>query len=233
MLESGLLRETGDAWELERPLPPLAVPSTLQDSLMARLDRLDHIRSVAQLAATLGREFRYDALKAVSDLDDATLGAGLARLVEAELVYQRGLPPRAAYHVPARPHAGSGVHLAPPEHTASNGTSTSPEVLEREFGKIRDTQPEMLAHHYTQAGLAAEAISWWQRAAQAATQRWANVEAVAHLEKAMELLPALPGERERSQRELPIQLGLANAWSVLKGWVPGVNYICARRCNCR
>ena len=198
---------------LQRPLPPLAVPSTLQDSLMARLDRLDEARSVAQLAATLGREFRYDVLKSVSDLDDATLGAGLARLVEAELIYQRGLPPRATYMFK---HAliQEAAYTSLLKSTRQQRHQHIAEILEREFGEIRDTQPEVLAHHYTHAGLATEAISWWRRAAQTATQRWANMEAVAHLEKAIELLPALPDERERVRQELPLRMGLANAWSV-------------------
>ena len=97
LLESGLVREEGDHYVLTGPLPPLAIPSTLHDSLMARLDRLATVKEVAQLGATIGRTFAYELLQAVSPLDEATLQQGLRQLVEAELVYQRGVPPHATY----------------------------------------------------------------------------------------------------------------------------------------
>src|SRR5207244_1370524 len=97
VLESGLLQECEDRYELTGPLPPLAIPATLHDSLMARLDRLATVKSLAQLGATLGREFSYALLHAVSPWDEETLQRGLHQLVEAELLYQRGLPPQATY----------------------------------------------------------------------------------------------------------------------------------------
>ena len=97
ILESGLVQEEADRYVLTGPLPPLAIPSTLHDSLMARLDRLSTARELAQLGAVLGREFAYELLQAVSPLDEATLQQGLAQLVDAELVYQRGVPPRSRY----------------------------------------------------------------------------------------------------------------------------------------
>ena len=97
VLESGLLREGEERYELTGPLPPLAIPTTLHDSLMARLDRLATVKDVAQLGATIGRTFAYELLQAVSPLDDATLQQGLRQLVDAELVYQRGVPPQATY----------------------------------------------------------------------------------------------------------------------------------------
>jgi len=97
VLESGLLQEREDRYDLTGPLPPLAIPTTLHDSLMARLDRLATVKSLAQLGATLGRAFAYDLLQAVSLWDEATLQQGLHRLVEAELLYQQGLPPQATY----------------------------------------------------------------------------------------------------------------------------------------
>ena len=97
VLESGLLQEREERYELTGPLPPLAIPATLHDSLMARLDRLATVKGLAQLGATLGREFSYDLLQAVSPWDEATLQRGLQQLVEAEFLYQRGLPPQATY----------------------------------------------------------------------------------------------------------------------------------------
>ena len=97
VVESDLLREIDGRYELSGPLPPLAIPSTLQDSLMARLDRLASVREIAQLGATIGREFSYDLLQAVSPLDTQLLQNGLRQLVETELIYQRGMPPHATY----------------------------------------------------------------------------------------------------------------------------------------
>jgi hypothetical protein len=112
VLESGLVIEADDHYELFGLLPPLAIPSTLQDSLMARLDRLAPVRDIAQLGAALGREFSYELLQAVSPLDEVPLQQGLKQLVEAELLYQRGIPPQAIYLVsrprelPPQPLAG-------------------------------------------------------------------------------------------------------------------------------
>src|SRR5262249_58961098 len=97
ILESGMVREEVGHYVLTGHLPPLAIPSTLHDSLMARLDRLSAARELAQLGAVLGREFSYELLQAVASVDETTLQQGLARLVEAELLYQRGLPPRSRY----------------------------------------------------------------------------------------------------------------------------------------
>jgi len=98
VLESGLLREREERYELTGPLPPLAIPTTLHDSLMARLDRLATVKAMAQLGATLGREFSYALLQAVSPWDEGTLGHGLQQLVAAEFLYQQGLPPVVGSH---------------------------------------------------------------------------------------------------------------------------------------
>ena len=97
VLESGLLQEEAEHYRLTGSLSTVTIPATLQDSLMARLDRLPQAREIAQLGAVLGREFAYELLQAVASLDEATLQAGLAQLVAAELLYQRGRPPRARY----------------------------------------------------------------------------------------------------------------------------------------
>src|SRR5262249_33821011 len=97
VLDSGLLQESEDRYALTGPLPPLAIPTTLHDSLMARLDRLAAVKGLAQLGATLGREFSYELLRAVSPWDEATVQRGLHQLVEAEFLYQRGVVPQATY----------------------------------------------------------------------------------------------------------------------------------------
>ncbi|HEV8714159.1 MAG TPA: adenylate cyclase, partial [Candidatus Binatia bacterium] len=220
VLESGLLREEqgryvgahGDA-----PLPPLAIPSTLQDSLMARLDRLAATREIAQLGATLGREFSYELIHATSPLDEGTLQQGLRQLVEAELVYQRGLPPQATYlfkHALVQDTAYQSLLKSRRQQLHQQIA----QVLEERFAEIRETQPELLAHHYTEAGLLAQAIPYWQQAGQQAVQRSANAEAISHLTRGLELLKTLPDTPERTQQELALQIALGAPVMITTGY---------------
>jgi predicted ATPase len=217
MLESGLLRATEDHYELTGPLPPLAIPSTLQDSLMARLDRLSSVREVAQLGAMLGREFSYEFLHAVSPLDEPTLQNGLTQLVEAELLYQRGLPPQATYlfkHALIQDTAYQSLLKSKRQQLHQQIAH----VLADRFPEMVETQPELLAHHYTEAGLPAQAIPYWQKAGERANQRSAYVEAVAHLTKGLELLTSLPDHPNRIQQELTLQVALGAALFPVKGY---------------
>jgi len=199
------------------PLPPLAIPATLQDALMARLDRLSTVREIAQLGATLGREFSYELIHAVSPLDEERLQHGLKQLVEAELVYQRGLVPQAHYlfkHALIQDTAYQSLLKS----TRQQYHRQIAQVLEQRFAEIKETQPELLAHHYTEAGLIEQAIPYWQRAGERATQRSAYVEAISHLTKGLEVLKALPDTPERVQRELTLQLALSNALLPVRGY---------------
>ena len=228
VLESGLLREGEDHDELTGSLPPLAIPATLHDSLMARLDRLATVKDVAQQGATIGRTFAYALLQAVSPLDDATLQHGLLQLVEAELVYQRGVPPQATYtfkHAPIQDAAISRCCGAP----ASSITSAWRRVLAERFPEMAETQPELLARHYTEAGLITQAIPYWQQASQKAVERSANVEAIGHLTKGLELLKTLPDTPERAQHELTLQIALGVPLTATEGWgAPRMGHAYAR-----
>ncbi len=217
VLESGLLREAEGRYELTGPLPPLAIPMTLQDSLMARLDRLAGVREVVQLGATLGREFTYELLRAVSPLDEATLQRELARLVEAELLYQRGLPPQATYLFK---HAliQDAAYQSLLKSTRQQYHQQIAQVLEERFAETREIHPELLAHHYTEAGLREQAIIYWQRAGQRAVARSANNEAISHLTKGLELLKTLPDTPERTQQELTLQIALGVPLGITKGY---------------
>jgi TOMM system kinase/cyclase fusion protein len=210
VLESGLLREREDCYELSGPLPPLAIPATLHDSLMARLDRLAAVKSLAQLAATLGREFSYDLLQAVSPWDEGTLQRGLHQLVDAEFLYQRGVPPQATY---VFKHAliQDASYQSLLRSTRQQHHQRIAQVLEARFPTICETHPELLAQHYTAAGLLAQAIPYWQRAGQRALERSAHLEAVAHLTKGLELLATLPDTHERAQQELDMLTTLGPA----------------------
>jgi hypothetical protein len=152
VLESGLLHEQADHYELPGPLPPLAIPATLHDALMARLDRLATVKAVAQLGATIGRTFTYELLQAVAPLDAATLQGALVQLVEAELIAQRGLPPQATYtfkHVLIQDAAYQSLL----QSTRQQYHHRIARVLEERFPDVVEAQPEVLAYHYTEAGL--------------------------------------------------------------------------------
>jgi class 3 adenylate cyclase/predicted ATPase len=217
VLESGLVRDLGDHYELTGPLPPLAIPTTLRDSLMARLDRLASAKAVAQLAATLGRAFPYELLRAVTPLEEPMLQRELARLVEVELLYQRGVPPEATYvfkHALIQEAAyESLLKSARQQHHRRIA-----ETLVERFPQTAEARPEYVAHHYSEAGLGAQAIGHWQRAGEQAIQRSANVEAIRHLTKALEAVTTLPDSTARTQQELLLQITLAPAWIAVKGY---------------
>jgi TOMM system kinase/cyclase fusion protein len=227
VLESGLLREEADRYELVGPLPPLAIPTTLQDSLMARLDRLATVKAVAQLGATIGRMFPYDLLHAVAPLDEGLLQSSLRQLVEAELLYQQGLPPQSTYvfkHVLIQDTAYQSLLRS----TRQQYHQRIAQVLAERFPETAETQPEQLAYHYTEAGLPAQALPYWQRAGQQALQRSANLEAVRHLTIALEVLATLPDTQARAQQELDVQLALGPALMTTKGPTPEVAQTYAR-----
>jgi class 3 adenylate cyclase/predicted ATPase len=216
VLESGLLRERAERYELTGPLPPLAIPTTLHDSLMARLDRLAAVKGLAQLGATLGREFSYELLQAVSPWDEDTLQRGLHQLVAAEFLYQQGLPPQATYRFK---HAliQDAAYQSLLRSTRQLYHQRIAQVLEAHFPEIAQTQPEWLAHHYTQAGLTEQAVPYWRRAGQQASERSAYLEAISHCTTGIELLRTLPETHERTQHALTLHLALGAALLMTKG----------------
>jgi class 3 adenylate cyclase/predicted ATPase len=217
VLESGWLREREGQYELTAALPPLAIPVTLHDSLMARLDRLSTVKDIAQLGATLGREFTYEVLRAVSSQDEEMLQRDLARLVEADLLHQRGFPPQARY---VFKHAliQEAAYQSLLKSTRQQSHRQIAQTLAEQFHEIADTQPELLAHHYTEAGLVEQAIPYWQQAGQRAIARSAHLEAISHLTKGLETLKTLSQTPERSQQELTLQLALGVPLTATKGY---------------
>src|SRR5437899_7354422 len=146
---------------------------------------------MAQLAAVIGRQFAYDLLSTVSPLDEATLQRELGRLVEAELVYQRGLPPQATYTFK---HAliQDAAYQSLLKSTRQQYHQRIAQVLEAQFPETTEGQPELLAHHCIEAGLIAQAVSYWHKAGQRASERSAHAEAIAHLRQGLALLETLP-----------------------------------------
>ena len=151
LLESALLREEADHYALTGPLAAVTIPTTLYDSLMARLDRLPTVREVAQLGAVLGREFAYELLQALMTMEEATLQHGLTQLVDAELLYQRGRPPRARYIFK---HAliQDAAYTSLLKSTRQQYHQQIAQLLEARFPETVAAEPELLAHHYTEAG---------------------------------------------------------------------------------
>jgi predicted ATPase len=195
ILQSGIVQEDAGRYVLTGPLPPLAIPATLQDALMARLDRLAGGKDVAQLGAVLGREFAYEILRAVAPLKEAPLQRALAQLVDAELLYQRGVPPQATYlfrHALIQEAAYQSLLKS----TRRQYHRRIAQTLAERFPKMVETEPELLAHHYTEAGLGGPAVAYWLQAGQRAIQRSANLEAISHLTKGLEVLKTLPDTPE-------------------------------------
>jgi predicted ATPase len=217
VLEAGFLSAVHDRYELTRTLPPLAIPASLHDALLARLDRLAAVKGLAQLGAVLGRHFPYALLQAVVDLDESTLQRALEQLVAAELLYQQGVPPQATYvfkHALIQDTAYQSLLRS----TRQQYHQRTVQVLAEQFPEIAATQPELLAHHYTEAGLSLQALRSWQQAGQHAVERLAYTEAIAHLTKGLEVVQTLPDPLERAQHEITLQLALGDAVTATKGY---------------
>jgi predicted ATPase len=216
VLESGLLADAGDRYELSGPLPAFAIPTTLHDSLLARLDRLAPVKEVAQIGAVIGREFSHELLAAVASLGDNQLQDALAQLVNSELVFRRGTAPDATYsfkHALIQDAAYGTLLKSRRQQLHARIVN----VLEEQFPEQVDSQPELLAHHCTQAGFVEQAVDYWHKAGQQAVRRSAMPEAVTQLQRGMELLPLLPEGRGRVFQELDLQVTLGLALLALKG----------------
>jgi predicted ATPase len=216
LLASLLLREEADRYVLTGPLHAVAIPDTLQDALMARLDQLERAKEVAQLGAVLGREFAYELLQAIAPQDEEILQTGLAQLVKAELLYQRGRPPRARYLFK---HAliQDAAYASLLKRTRQQVHQQIAQVFEARFPTLVETQPELVAQHYVAAGCTEQAVHYWQRAGEQASERSANLEAISHLTTGIELLKTLPETPEHTQQALALHIALGAALLMTKG----------------
>ena len=217
VVESGVLREAGDHYDVSRPVPLVAIPTSLHASLLARLDRLAPVREVAQIAAVLGRQFSHELISAVAPMPQPQLDDGLAQLVRAELIFQRGTAPDAEYtfkHALVQDAAYDSLLKSRRAQLHSHVA----QVLEGQFSDVVANQPKLLAHHFTQAGLNDRAVPYWMRAGQRALERVACAEAVSQLETALTVNGLLPGSVERDRTELQIRLLLASAYFGSLGW---------------
>jgi predicted ATPase len=216
VLESGLLREDSDRYVLDAALPPFAIPTSLHDSLMARLDRLASVRQVAQIGAAIGREFPYALLRAVSRLPEDELQDSLAGLVASELVLQRGTPPGAVYsfkHALVQDAADGSLLRSSRQQLHAQIA----EALEAYSPEMMESQPELFAQHYAEAGLAKKSAACWGKAGQRSAARSAMAEAAAQLQRGLDQLALLRDTPERQRQELALCSSQGAVLFVLKG----------------
>jgi predicted ATPase len=200
VLESGLLREEEGRYVLDGPLPALAIPTSLHASLMARLDRLAPARHVAQIGAAFGRWFRYTSLRAVSGLSGDELQVALTRLVASELIFQNGAPPNAVYtfkHALVQDAAYNSMLRT----TRQELHGRIAEALETLSPELIDSQPELFARHYVEAGLVEKSIFYLGKAGHRSVARAAIVEAAAQFQKGLGQLALLPNNPERQRQD--------------------------------
>ena len=217
VLEAGLLQEEGDRYTLAGPLPALAIPATLYDSLMARLDRLAPVREVAQVGAVIGREFGHELLTAVMPLHGEELAHALTELVDSELVFRRGTAPHATYtfkHALVQDAAYASLLRGKRQQLHARIAA----VLEEQFLEVAEAQPELLARHFAEAGLGRQAIAYLQKAGDRAAERSAYAEAISHLSRGLELLQVLPDDPERTLQELDLRIALGSAFMATRGY---------------
>jgi predicted ATPase/class 3 adenylate cyclase len=216
LLESGVLRDDGKRFVLDNPLPPLAIPPSLQDSLMARLDRLAATKDIAQLAACIGRSFDFRLLSAVTSQDEGELRSALDQLVDAGLIHERGMHEDINFefkHALVRDAAYDSLLKTTRQLNHQRIANT----LEQGFKSLTDTQPGLLALHYTEAGLVEQAVIWWQRAGVRSARLAANLEAIQNLERGLKLLASLDQSKEVASREVDMLQVLGSAIRVVEG----------------
>jgi predicted ATPase/class 3 adenylate cyclase len=217
VLESGFLRERDGQYVLSGPLPLLAIPTTLHDSLLSRLDRLGSARALAQIGAAIGREFPYDLLIAVTSQPPSKVDEALAQLVRSELVFCRGEIPQAVYsfkHVLVRDAAYSSLLRSQRQQLHALIAA----AIEAQFPDIVEAQPALLAQHCNEAGWSEKAALYWRRAGEQAVHRGANVEAIEHFRRALLRNAERSQGTERSRTELAILSQLGPALMSIQGW---------------
>jgi class 3 adenylate cyclase/tetratricopeptide (TPR) repeat protein len=217
VLDSGVLHRQDGRYTLRQPLPALAVPTSLRDSLLARLDRLAREKHIIQIAACIGREFSYDLLARVCTLDDEQLRGALRKLTDAGLLFQRGKPRAAAY---AFKHAlvqdAAYESLLKSKRQQLHGRIA--QVLGDEFADRSAAAPEVVAQHHTQARNLALAVEWWRRSGELALRGMTLREAIAHFDQALALIEQLPPSTQRDELELSVREPLNGAWIAWRGW---------------
>jgi tetratricopeptide (TPR) repeat protein len=216
VVESGIVTEAGDHYAVAGPMRALAIPTSLHGSLLARLDRLAPTREVAQIGAALGRSFSYELISAVAGMPQQRLDEALDQLATAELIFRRGTPPDAEYtfkHALVQDAAYSTLLRSRRQQLHGHIATT----LESRFPEIVTAHPELMAHHCAEAGMPDKAVGYRLKAGQQAVTRSAMLEAVAQLQKGLDLLARLPASPWQQQQELDLRIALGPALAATKG----------------
>jgi class 3 adenylate cyclase/tetratricopeptide (TPR) repeat protein len=217
ILESGELKESGDHYDYAGSARAVTIPATLRDSLMARLDRFMPVKEIAQIGAAIGREFSYELIAAVAPMPRVQLDDSLAQLSASGLAFRRGTPPESVYtfkHALVQDAAYDTLLKSRRRELHAKIAR----VIEARFPNVKATEPEVLAHHFTAAGLTEAAIPLWQAAGELALKRMALTEAIGHLNQGLELVSSLPPSAQRDTHELELRTRLGTAWTALKSW---------------
>jgi class 3 adenylate cyclase/predicted ATPase len=216
VLEGDILVLDADGYRLDGPLPPLAIPATLQDSLMARLDRMSAVKEISQIGAAIGREFSYPLMRELVRRDETTLRESLAKLEQAELIFRRGDPPEAVYsfkHALVRDAAYESL-LKSRRHQLHSQIAR---MMVKKFPDIVMGQPEIVAHHFTEAGLFEPAADYWLKAGNLALSRSPNT-AIGHLKEGLNQISHIEDRMLRNKSELLLQTSLGNSLRAARGW---------------
>ncbi len=216
VLNTDLLREQDDSYVMNGPLPPRAIPSTIQDSLMARLDQLGPHKEVAQVGSVIGRKFSHELMAAIMPLEEAKLKEALGALINSELVFSRGLPPGVQYtfkHALVRDAAYESLLLSKRKELHGRIAAT----IESRFPDTVEANPQILAHHFSEAGEIPAAIHYCLKAAERASARSADVEASNYLQAGLDAIRILPETSERKTLELQLRIPLGAALIAVKG----------------
>ncbi len=228
VLESEMLTETGGRYVLTGAFQPLAIPDTLQETLMARVSRLATAKPVAQVGAAIGREFEEDMLRAVGGFDDRTLTKALGDLVSAGLLHRRGLLTRPRYvfkHVLVQ----EALYQSLLKKQRREYHVRIAEVLVTQFASLVQAHPELVAWHHEKGGEVAKAVEYLRRAAELALSRSANREALSHVRHALNVLSSLPEGEERWSAELALRIIEATVLLALEGWAASLKSGCYDR----
>jgi predicted ATPase/class 3 adenylate cyclase len=217
IIESGALRAVDGGVELAKEACLDEIPATLQDLLLARLNRLASVPDIAQMAATLGREFSFEVLRAVVDVEEPILQEELAKLVHAEILFQKGRPPRSHYTFKHALIQDAAYHSLLKKKRRQFHQRIAA-VLEEKFAEAVETKPELLAHHFTEAGQLEKAIFYWRKAGLRSQERSATKEAISHFSRGLELLKQLDESPQRDRLELGLQAPLGVVLTAARGW---------------
>jgi predicted ATPase len=224
-----IIERKGNKYYLAKDTQDVTIPSTIHDVIMARVDTLpEAAKGVLQTGSVVGREFSHDLIRRVTNIQERELLSHLSVLKDSELLYERGIYPQSTY-IFKHALTQDTTYQSLLKSTRQKYHRKIAEVLEKDFPEMVETQPELLAHHYTEAGVNEQAVGYWHQAGKRATQRYANVEAINHLTKGLSLIESMPESPERNQQELKLQLTLGIPLGATRGvGAPQVGRVYAR-----